>query len=255
MKTMTERHRYILDQLKRNGYVKVVDLAEQLDVSTATIRKDLTILENKNLLHRTHGSATPLRSNVIDLPVQEKSGINSDKKEAIARAANEMIKEGDSILLTSGSTIETFAKLLKPKGTLNVVTPSIRVGIYLSEKEGIHIMMLGGQLIVKSLSVRDSYTEEGLKYVRCNKAFFSCDGFDFDGGVTTAFVAEAKVTDSMLNVASEVILLADSTKLGKSGFGKMCDISRVDTLITDDGIPQSIKRRFEEQGVKVVIAK
>ena len=69
---MTERHRYILDQLKRNGYVKVVDLAEQLDVSAATIRKDLTILENKNLLHRTHGSASPLRSNVIDLPVQEK---------------------------------------------------------------------------------------------------------------------------------------------------------------------------------------
>lgn len=255
MKTMTERHRYILDQLKRNGYVKVVDLAEQLDVSAATIRKDLTILENKKLLHRTHGSATPLRSNVIDLPVQAKSSLHADKKEAIARAANELIQEGDSILLTSGSTIETFAKLLKPKGTLNVVTPSIRVGIYLSEKEGLNIMMLGGKLIVKSLSVRDSYTEEGLKYVRCNKAFFSCDGFDFDGGVTTAFVAEAKVTDSMLNVATEVILLADSTKLGKSGFGKICDMARVDTLITDAGIPQSIKRRFEEEGVKVIIAK
>ena len=255
MKSMTERHRYILDQLKRNGYVKVVDLAQQLDVSAATIRKDLTILENKKLLHRTHGSASPLRSNVIDLPVQEKSSLNADKKEAIARAANELIQDGDSILLTSGSTIETFAKLLTPKGSLSVVTPSIRVGIYLSEKENLNIMMLGGRLIVKSLSVRDSYTEEGLKYVRCSKAFFSCDGFDFDGGVTTAFVAEAKVTDSMLNVASEVILLADSTKLGKSGFGKICDIARVDTLITDSEIPQPIKRKFEEEGVKVIIAK
>jgi DeoR family transcriptional regulator of aga operon len=255
MKTMTERHSYILAQLRKVGYVRVVDLAEELGVSTATIRKDLTILENKNLLHRTHGSASPLRSNVIDLPVQEKSGLNSDKKEAIARAANDLIQEGDSILLTSGSTIETFAKVLTAKGTLNVVTPSIRVGIYLSEKEGLNIMMLGGRLIVKSLSVRDSYTEEGLKYVRCNKAFFSCDGFDFDGGVTTAFVAEAKVTDSMLNVATEVILLADSTKLGKSGFGKICDMTKVDTLITDAGIPQSIKRRFEEEGVKVIVAK
>ena len=68
-------------------------------------------------------------------------------------------------------------------------------------------------------------------------------------------MAEAKVTDSMLNVASEVVLLADSTKLGKSGFGKICDIARVDTLITDEGIPQSVKRRFEEEGVKVIIAK
>lgn len=255
MKTMEERHRYILEQLKMIGYVKVVDLAEQLDVSAATIRKDLTLLENKNLLHRTHGSASLLRSNVIDLPVQEKSSLNADKKRAIARAANALIQDGDSILLTSGSTIETFAKFLSPKGILNVVTPSIRVGVYLSEKEGLNIMMLGGQLVVKSLSVRDSYTEEGLKYVRCNKAFFSCDGFDFDGGVTTAFVAEAKVTDSMLNVASEVILLADSTKLGKNGFGKICDIARVDTLITDEGIPRSVKRRFEEEGVKVIIAK
>ena len=255
MKTMEERHHYILEQLKMIGYVKVVDLAEQLDVSAATIRKDLTLLENKNLLHRTHGSASLLRSNVIDLPVQEKSSLNADKKRAIARAANALIQDGDSILLTSGSTIETFAKFLSPKGILNVVTPSIRVGVYLSEKEGLNIMMLGGQLVVKSLSVRDSYTEEGLKYVRCNKAFFSCDGFDFDGGVTTAFVAEAKVTDSMLNVASEVILLADSTKLGKNGFGKICDIARVDTLITDEGIPRSVKRRFEEEGVKVIIAK
>ena len=255
MMNMKSRHQYILEQLKKDGYVKVMDLAERLDVSGATIRKDLRMLESRNLLHRTHGSASPNRSNVIDLPVQEKSGINAELKLAIAREADKLIEEGDSILLTSGSTIEAFARHLQPKGTLNVVTPSIRVGIYLSEKEDTNIMMLGGRLIVKSLSVRDAYTEEGLKDVRCNKAFFSCDGFDFDGGVTTAFVAEARVTDSMLNVASEVILLADSTKLGKNGFGKICDITRVDTLITDEKLPQSIKQKFEAEGVKVLLAK
>lgn len=254
MMNMKSRHQYILEQLKKNGYVKVVDLANQLNVSGATIRKDLRSLEGKKLLHRTHGSASPTRSNVVDLPVQEKSAINAERKLAIAKAASEFIDEGDSILLTSGSTIEAFARYLQPKGLLNVVTPSIRVGIFLSEKENANIMMLGGRLIVKSLSVRDAYTEEGLKYVHCNKAFFSCDGFDFDGGVTTAFVAEARVTDTMLNVASEVILLADSTKLGKNGFGKICDMTRVDVLITDDGIPQSVVQKFEAEGVKVVVA-
>ena len=255
MKGISERHQFILDYLKSNSYARVVDLAEQLGVSTVTIRKDLRFLESRKLLHRTHGSASPSRSNVVDLPVQEKSELNVDKKNAIAKAACDLISEGDSILLTSGSTIETFAKMLRPKGRLNVVTPSIRVGIYLSEKENVDIMMLGGKLVVKSLSVRDSYTEEGLKYIRCNKTFFSCDGFDIDGGVTTAFVAEAKVTDSMLDIASEVILLADSTKLGKSGFGKICDMSRVDVLITDEGLPQSVVDKFEDEGVKVIIAR
>ena len=172
MKSVSERHQYILDQLKKNSYARVVDLAEQLDVSVVTIRKDLRILESRNLLHRTHGSASPSRSNVVDLPVQEKSEINVEKKNAIARAANELIEEGDSILLTSGSTIEAFAKALRPKGLLNVVTPSIRVGIYLSEKENVDVMMLGGKLIVKSLSVRDAYTEEGLleTHIKSDKA-------------------------------------------------------------------------------------
>lgn len=251
---ISERHQYIIDYLKKNSFVKVVDLARSLGVSVVTIRKDLKTLEEKDLLHRTHGSASPSKSNVVDLPVQEKSEINSEKKAAIARAANELIEEGDSILLTSGSTIEAFAKVLTPKGLLNVVTPSVRVGIYLSEKENVDIMMLGGRLIVKSLSVRDAYTEEGLKYVRCSKAFFSCDGFDVDGGITTAFEAEARVTNSMLNVASEVVLLADSSKLGKSGFGRICDISRIDVLITDNALPQALRERFEDEGVKVIIA-
>lgn len=255
MKSVYQRHQYILDQLKKNSYARVVDLAEQLGVSVVTIRKDLRVLESRNLLHRTHGSASPSRSNVVDLPVQEKSEINIEKKSAIARAANELIEEGDSILLTSGSTIEAFAKILRPEGMLNVVTPSIRVGIYLSEKENVDVMMLGGKLIVKSLSVRDAYTEEGLKYVRCSKAFFSCDGFDAEGGIMTAFEAEARVTNSMLNIADEVILLADSTKLGKSGFGRICDMSRVDVLITDDALPLALKERFEEEGVRVIIAK
>jgi DeoR family transcriptional regulator of aga operon len=102
---ISERHQYIIDYLKKNSFVKVVDLARSLGVSVVTIRKDLKTLEEKDLLHRTHGSASPSKSNVVDLPVQEKSEINSEKKAAIARAANELIEECDSILLTSGSTI------------------------------------------------------------------------------------------------------------------------------------------------------
>jgi DeoR family transcriptional regulator of aga operon len=168
--------------------------------------------------------------------------------------ADSLIEEDDSLILTSGSTIEALALNITPRGRMNVVTPSIRVGVYLSDKENIDVMMLGGRLVVKSLSVRDSYTQDGLKYVNCSKMFCSCDGLDVEAGVTTAFVEEARITNAMMDAASKVILLVDSSKIGKSGYGKICDLSRIDVLITDAGIPQSVKERIEEEGVQVIVA-
>lgn len=252
--TLSERHKYILDQLEKKGFVRVNDISEQLGVSGATIRKDLRILESQHLLYRNHGSASLMTPKVVDLPVQEKSKINSEQKLKIVRMADSLIEEDDSLILTSGSTIEALALNITPRGRMNVVTPSIRVGVYLSDKENIDVMMLGGRLVVKSLSVRDSYTQEGLKYVNCSKMFCSCDGLDVEAGVTTAFVEEARITNAMMDAASKVILLVDSSKIGKSGYGKICDLSRIDVLITDAGIPQSVKERIEEEGVQVIVA-
>lgn len=252
--TLSERHKYILDQLEKKGFVRVNDISEQLGVSGATIRKDLRILESQHLLYRNHGSASLMTPKVVDLPVQEKSKINSEQKLKIVRMADNLIEEDDSLILTSGSTIEALALNITPRGRMNVVTPSIRVGVYLSDKENIDVMMLGGRLVVKSLSVRDSYTQDGLKYVNCSKMFCSCDGLDVEAGVTTAFVEEARITNAMMDAASKVILLVDSSKIGKSGYGKICDLSRIDVLITDAGIPQSVKERIEEEGVQVIVA-
>ena len=252
--TLSERHKYILDQLEKKGFVRVNDISEQLGVSGATIRKDLRILESQHLLYRNHGSASLMTPKVVDLPVQEKSKINSEQKLKIVRMADSLIEEDDSLILTSGSTIEALALNITPRGRMNVVTPSIRVGVYLSDKENIDVMMLGGRLVVKSLSVRDSYTQDCLKYVNCSKMFCSCDGLDVEAGVTTAFVEEARITNAMMDAASKVILLVDSSKIGKSGYGKICDLSRIDVLITDAGIPQSVKERIEEEGVQVIVA-
>ena len=254
MMTLSERHKYILDQLEKKGFVRVNDISEQLGVSGATIRKDLRILESQHLLYRNHGSASLMTPKVVDLPVQEKSKINSEQKLKIVRMADSLIEEDDSLILTSGSTIEALALNITPRGRMNVVTPSIRVGVYLSDKENIDVMMLGGRLVGKSLSVRDSYTQDGLKYVNCSKMFCSCDGLDVEAGVTTAFVEEARITNAMMDAASKVILLVDSSKIGKSGYGKICDLSRIDVLITDAGIPQSVKERIEEEGVQVIVA-
>lgn len=254
MFTLQERHKYILDQLEKTGFVRVSETSEVLGVTTATIRNDLRNLENRHLLYRNHGSASPVKQKVVDLPVQEKASIRASEKKRIAAAAAALIAEDDSILMTSGSTIEAMALALKPSGTLNVVTPSVRVGVFLSEKENVEVMMLGGHLIKKSLSVRDTYTLEGLKNVKCSKLFLSCDGFDKDSGVNTAFVEEARLTSAMMNSATKVVLLADSSKCGKVGFGKICDFSDIDVFITDSALPDSMRAFLENEGVEVILA-
>ena len=252
MLSIQERHKVILEELNKKGFVRVQDIADKLGVTGATIRKDLRLLESRQLIYRNHGSASPVKKKVVDLPVQEKASINASAKKRIAIAASALICEDDSVIMTSGTTIEAMAYHLAPKGRLNVVTPSIRVGVTLSEKENVEVMMLGGRLVKNSLSVRDNYTVEGLKNIKCTKLFVSCDGFDLDAGITTAFVEEAWITNAMMDAATCIILLADSSKVGKVGFGKICDFSRIDILITDNGIPDGVKTAIESAGVKVI---
>ena len=254
MKTISERHLYIKEQLYRNGFVTVQDLAEQLEVTGATIRRDLRIMEEENLLRRNHGGASLVHEKVIELSLNDRSLINPEEKARIASVAASLLGENDSMGVTSGSTIEAFVRMLQPKGTIKVVTPSIRLGVLLSEKMDVDLRILGGRVVPNSMSVRDDYSISGLRNVRCSKLFFSCDGLSLEDGVTSAFVEEAHLTECMMNVAQQRILLADSSKFGKCGFGRICALEDVDILITDSGISSQLKGKIEALGVEVIIA-
>ena len=254
MKSISERHLYIKEQLYRNGFVTVQELAEQLEVTGATIRRDLRIMEEDNILRRNHGGASLVHDKVIELSLNDRSAINPEEKARIAAAAAEILQENDSMGVTSGSTIEAFVRQIKYKGPMKVVTPSIRLGVILSEKMDVDLRILGGRVVANSMSTRDEYSIQGLHNVRCSKLFFSCDGFSVEDGVTSAFVEEAHLTECMMNVAQQRILLADSSKIGKCGFGRICGIEDVDTLITDSGISDSLREKIEALGVEVIIA-
>ena len=255
MKTISERHLFIKEQLYKNGFVTVQDLVEQLEVTGATIRRDLRIMESENLLRRSHGGASLVYDKVIELSLNDRSRTNTEAKARIAEVACQLLNENDSIAVTSGSTIEAFVGLLKPRTTtLKVVTPSIRLGVLLSEKMDVDLRILGGRIVHNSMAARDEYTIQGLRNVRCNKLFFSCDGFSLEDGVTSALVEEAYLTECMMNVVQQRILLADSSKIGKCGFGRICGIEDIDTLITDSGINPKIKDKIEALGVEVIIA-
>ena len=253
MRTLSERHLYIKEQLYRNGFVSVNDLAEQLDVTGATIRRDLRSMESEGLLRRNHGGASPIHEKVIELSLTDRNMLNQEEKRRIAAAAAALINEKDSLGVTSGSTVEAFVRILDLKGPTKVVTPSIRLGMLLSEKADVELRVLGGKVVPETLTVRDEYSIQGLRNVRCSKLFFSCDGFSVEDGVTSAFVEEAHLTECMMGIAQQRILLADSSKIGKCGFGRICGMEDVDTLVTDSGISELLKNKIENLGVEVIV--
>ena len=254
MKSISERHLYIKEQLYKNGFVTVQNLAEQLEVTGATIRRDLRIMEKADLLLRTHGGASPVYDKLIELSLNDRNMENPVQKEKIAEAAAALLTPNDSLAVTSGSTIEAFVKHLQPKGAIKVVTSSIRLGALLCEKHDVNLRMLGGCVIPNTMASRDEYTIQGLRNVRCSKLFFSCGGFSVEDGVTSAVFEEARLTEAMMDVAQQRILLADSSKIGKCGFGRICRMDEVDVLVTDAGINPFVKDRIEALGVEVIIA-
>ncbi len=254
MISIAERHKYIKEQMAKNGFIRVQDIADQLGVTGATIRKDLRILESQNVLYRTHGSASPVKPHVMDISITEKQTQNISQKRMIALAAQNTIKPDDAIILASGSTVTAFAEILQPMGSLNVVTPSLGIAVLLNEKENIKVIVLGGEMYKNSLSVRGVYAEQGLSNVSCSKLFIGCDGIDFESGITCATIQEARLTKAMMKAASKTVVLADSSKFGRRGFGKIGEIEDIDIIITDSGISDTLKEQIEEAGVQVIIA-
>lgn len=253
MISIAERHKYIKEQMAKNGFVRVQDLAEQLNVTGATIRKDLRILESQNVLYRTHGSASPVKPHVMDISITEKQMQNIGLKRVIADAAQKTIAPDDAVILASGSTVTAFAEILQPIGSMNVVTPSLGIALLLNEKENIKVFVLGGQMYKNSISVRGIYSEMGLANVSCSKLFIGCDGIDIETGITCATIEEARLTNAMMKAAAKTVVLADSSKFGRRGFGKIGNIDDIDIIITDSGVPQTLKEQIEEAGVQIII--
>ena len=255
MLSIAERRKYILDSLNRHGFVRVADMAAEMNVTKATVRKDMEFLESRNLLYRTHGSASPVNPLVQDVSVHVKSAVNSEIKQKIAVEAAGLICPDDSVFIASGSTVYAFAERIRPVGHLNVVTPSLRVAMLMNESEETTVTVLGGVLYKKSLSVLGEEAARELDDCICSKVFFGVDGIDPEHGITTSTIDEAKLTRRMMHAASQVIVLADSSKFGRRGFGRICSMERIDCIVTDDGISEQYRRLIEEAGVDLIIVR
>ncbi|MEG0925833.1 DeoR/GlpR family DNA-binding transcription regulator [Chryseobacterium sp.] len=252
MEKLIPRHDEILKELDEKGHVLVQDLCEKLNVSSVTIRKDLNFLESIGLLFRNHGGASKQLRYAYEKNVVEKESINVEAKQAIAKAALSLIQENDCIILASGTTMHYLARMLVNFGPLTVLTSSLRVAIELCNNPNINIIQLGGEVRKSSTSIVGSISEVILRQFSCNKLFLGVDGIDVDFGISTSNAAEAHLNQVMMECADQTIILADSSKLNKKGFGKIALLDQVDYLITDDGISAEEHTRLEEVGVNVI---
>lgn len=249
-----ERHDKILTLLQQNGSISVTSLAEQFKVSEVTIRKDLSNLEQQKKLYRTHGSAILISPYINDRHVNEKEKKNVAEKRVIGAKAASLIEPGDSIIIASGTTMSFLAREIDTGGGhLTVITASVPVTSILSQNKDIDVIQLGGITRSSSISVVGSFAEQMLQHFNCSKLYVGVDGIDLECGLTTTNMMEATLNNVMINVAQKVIVLADSSKFGRRGFSKICDLEAVDMIITDSNIQPHFLELIRERGVEVTV--
>lgn len=253
MKVLNERQSKILESLENVKYISVSELSEKLNVSVVTIRKDLSILENEGYLHRTHGGASKQLRYVFDQAISEKESLNVDEKMRIAAKAVNYIKEGDFIILSSGTTTNFLAQKLHDYRNLTVLTSSLRIALETCKNTNINTIHLGGEVRKNSTATVGVFAEETLSNFLCSTLFLGIEGLDLDFGISTTNAGEAHLSKKMLERVDKTIVLADSSKIHKRGFGFICYVEKIDILITDSNIEPSFVEELEKRGVEVVI--
>ena len=250
--TLLERHSIILELLREFGKVDVADLSSKLKVSAVTIRKDLDLLEEKKLLYRPHGGAIFADPYLATRKVSEKEKLRPEVKRRIGLKAVELLSPQDALIIASGTTVQAFARCIENM-KLTVITSAMNVAMELLDKPDIEIIQLGGIIRHSSASAVSEYAIRMLDNFSCSKLFLGVDGIDPEYGLSTTHIQEACLNQAMIAAATKTIVLADSSKFGRRGFSKICNMSDIDWVITDSGISPKMLEAIEERGVKVTI--
>ena len=252
MKSTVDRREKIIQKIQSEGSVKVDELSKEFDVSSVTIRNDLDFFEEKGLVHRTHGGAL-LRNNIYNDPsLEEKQKLNVEEKRRIGEYAANLVKDGDTIILDSGTTTREIALRLKERSDLTVMTNAINIALELAGVTEMRVMLTGGVLRDKSYSLVGPEAESILQNYYFDKLFLGVDGLDIEHGLTTSNPLEAQLNRIMVQRANQVIAVTDSTKFGRHSFSYICDLSPIDIIITDNKIPEKFEESFNKRDKNIV---
>lgn len=250
-----ERRERILQLITRNEEVKISDLSQLFNVSEISIRRDLIELGSEGFLKRTYGGAISTAKVIQEQSFKEKVNKHLEEKKRIATLAVKMIQGGDKILLDSGTTTLQIARMIKNPQDLTVVTTSLPIAEELGAYSGVNLVLVGGTYSPTYQSLAGPLAVKNLTQFHVNKVFMGIDGLSISNGLTTISTLEAEVSQAILQIAGEVIVVADHSKIGKIGFAHIGPITKINKLITDEhsDIKDFIKS-LEHEDIEVLLA-
>jgi DeoR family transcriptional regulator of aga operon len=242
----------ILEQLSASGSVAVAELSGELGVSSATVRRDLALLEEQRLLARAHGGAVALGV-LYELPLRYRGTRFHEEKCRIAQAAIERVPEGVAVGMTGGTTTTEVARRLSDRTRLTVVTNSLNIASELAVRPNLKLVVTGGVARAESYELVGPFAEAALSALNLDVAIIGVDGISVDAGLTTHHEVEAHTNRAMTLRAHSVIVVADSSKVGQIAFARICELDRVDELISDVGADPDAVSAIREAGVEVTL--
>ncbi|MDH2997380.1 transcriptional regulator [Pasteurellaceae bacterium LFhippo2] len=252
MKSTVERRAEILALLQQTNSQRVEALARHFGVSTVTIRADLNHLEQQGHITRSHGFAVLKSRLIAELSITDKRTHYPELKQRIGEVAVSLLKDGERIILDSGTTTKAIVSHLGGLG-LTVLTNGLDIAMELASCPNVEVRMTGGVLRKNAMSFSGVIADTNLQFNRFDKVFLGVDGFDIFKGVTTFNEQEAHLNRLMCEAADQVIVLTDSSKFGQYSNFVICKANQIDVLITDDGLPNNYRDYLENEGVKVII--
>jgi len=249
-----QRRRRILELIQEEGSARVKLLSQLFEVSEPTIRQDLERLEEEDFVIRSHGGAVlkTIPQQVRTLSLQHSE--NLDKKVIIGKAAASLVTDGESIILDSGSTATEVARNLMSRQGLRIITNALNIALIVGANPTFEVMVTGGDFKPPTLSLTGERAAAFFSQIHVSKLFLATGGISENDELTYPGLSDIPVKKAMIQSASEVYLVADSTKIGVHSFASLGGISQVHCLITDSGIFPQARERFQKLGLRVIIA-
>lgn len=249
-----EREKIILETIKIDGKVRVVDLVKKCGVSGVTIRHDLERLEKLQYLERVHGGAIQLSKQYDNMDFYERMSLNKVEKINIGKEVEKLIKDGDTIAINSGTTSYLVALELVNKKNIKVITNSISIATELSNYNSINVLLLGGSINSHYLFTFGTDTLIQMAKYKMDKAIISVDGVN-DNGITTYHQEEVEVSKKMMEQSKVKVVIADYSKIGRESFVQINSMNVVDRLITNEKADGHLLRELRRKGIDVICSK
>lgn len=249
-----ERQKQILSLLSRQGRLSVSEIVERFAISEATARRDLESLSAQGKARRVHGGAMALEQAPPELPILQRESEQSEEKSNIGRAAAELIADGETIFLGSGTTVLETARYLRERKNLTVITNSLPVLNTLAGIKGITVVSLGGQLRESELSFIGFITELALAELRVDKVIMGTRGISLEHGLTNDYLSETLTDRAILEIGQSVIIVADHTKINRIATALLAPLKSIQVFITDDKAEKNFLLALKKQGVNVIVA-